>query len=77
LEYKAKFPTGNIKYEHSNIVNVYIDGVEKYKSKTCVEQLQIPNEITVPNLKNCDIITDNYSLNVINMLHNYCFGKII
>ncbi|XP_003245917.1 arrestin domain-containing protein 3-like [Acyrthosiphon pisum] len=47
LEYTARYPTGNKNYEHSNIVNVFIDGVEKYNSKTCVEQLQIPNEITV------------------------------
>ncbi|CAI6363912.1 unnamed protein product [Macrosiphum euphorbiae] len=47
LEYKALWPSGNITHEHSNIVSVFINGVEKYKSKTCLKQLQIPNEIMV------------------------------
>jgi len=77
LEFKASFPSSKIKYEHSKIVNLYIDGVEKHISKTRVEQLQIPNGLTIPNLKHCKIITDQYFLNVIIMLHNYCFRQII
>lgn len=29
-----------------------------------MEQLQIPNGLTIPNLKHCEIITDQYFLNV-------------
>ncbi|CAI6347107.1 unnamed protein product [Macrosiphum euphorbiae] len=64
LEYRSQFPSSKINYEHNEIVNVYIDGVEKHDSKTRVEQLQIPNGLTVPNLKHCEIITDKYFLNV-------------
>jgi len=42
-----------------------MDGVEKYSSKTLMELLKIPNNLIIPNLKHCGIITDLYFLNVI------------
>lgn len=65
MNFKARFPSSKTNSESYKIVNVYIDGVEKHTSKTRIEQLQIPNNLEIPNLKHCGIITDTYSLNVI------------
>ncbi|CAH1723965.1 arrestin domain-containing protein 3-like [Aphis gossypii] len=64
LKFKARFPSSKIKSKLFTIVNVCIDGVEKHTSKTRVEQIKIPNNLTIPNLKHCGIITDTYTLNV-------------
>lgn len=69
MQFKAQFPSSKTNSELFKIGNVYIDGVKKHTSKTRTEQLQIPNNLEIPNLKHCGIITDTYFLNVI-MFHN-------
>lgn len=64
LKFKARFPNSKIKSKTFEIVSVCIDGVKKYTSKTRLEHIQIPNNLTITNLKHCGIITDTYFLHV-------------
>lgn len=71
MKFKARFPNSKIKSKWFKIIDVCISGIEKHASKTRTEQIKIPNNLIIPNLKYCGIITDSYYLNVTPIDFNY------